>query len=91
MRFHQRWLLKTELVAVIAWMAGSAAFAQTKAQNSGGSTVEVDCNKTGSIGATLAHLSQIGSARGITILVSGTCKENIYSVRTDRRRLRRER
>jgi hypothetical protein len=39
--------------------------------------IKVDCNKGGSIGATLAHLAQIGSTRGITILVSGTCNENI--------------
>ena len=39
--------------------------------------VKVDCNKGGSIGTTLAHLAQIGSTRGITIVVNGTCKENI--------------
>ena len=39
--------------------------------------IKVDCNRGGSISATLAHLAQIGSARGITILVSGTCNENI--------------
>ena len=39
--------------------------------------IRVHCNKRGPISATLAHLTQTGSTRGITILVSGTCKENI--------------
>ena len=46
--------------------------------------IKVDCNKRGSIGATLAHLAQTGSTRGITIMVSGTCKENISISRFDR-------
>jgi hypothetical protein len=39
--------------------------------------IKVDCNKKGSIGATLAHLAQIGNTRGVTISVTGTCRENI--------------
>jgi hypothetical protein len=46
--------------------------------------IKVDCNKGGSISATLAHLAQTGNSRGITILVSGTCKENISISRFDR-------
>jgi hypothetical protein len=39
--------------------------------------IKVDCNKGGSINATLAHLAQAGNTRDITIVVNGTCKENI--------------
>ena len=46
--------------------------------------IKVDCNKGGSISATLAHLAETGSTRGITIFVSGTCKENISISRFDR-------
>lgn len=78
MRFRNGWLLKTVAIAAIAWMAGNAAVAQSDGQNfGGGSTIKVNCDKKGSIGATLAHLSQTGNTRGVTILVSGTCKENI--------------
>ena len=78
MRFHHEWLLKTAAIAVIAWMAGNAAVAQSNAQNSAGApTIKVDCNKKGSISATLVHLTQTGNTRGVTISVTGTCKENI--------------
>jgi hypothetical protein len=50
--------------------------AQTAGQGAS-PTIKVDCNKKGSIGATLAHLMQIGNTRGVTISVTGTCKENI--------------
>jgi len=39
--------------------------------------IKVDCNKGGSVGAALAHLTQTGNTRGVTIFVSGTCNENI--------------
>ena len=78
MKFRHGWPLNTAAIAVIAWMAGNAAVAQSNAQNSAGApTIKVDCNKKGSIGATLAHLTQTGNTRGVTISVTGTCKENI--------------
>jgi hypothetical protein len=46
--------------------------------------IKVDCNKGDSISATLAHLAKTGNTRGITILVSGTCKENLSISRFDR-------
>jgi len=49
-------------IAVAAWAAAP---------------IRVDCNKGGSISATLAGLVQSGNTRGITIFVTGTCKENI--------------
>jgi len=39
--------------------------------------VRVDCGKGDTISATLAHLTQTGNTRGVTIFVKGTCKENI--------------
>ena len=55
-----------------------AAFAQSGKQSAPASlAIKVDCNKKGSIGAALAHLSQTGNTRSVTVLVSGTCKENI--------------
>ncbi|HEX8801424.1 MAG TPA: right-handed parallel beta-helix repeat-containing protein [Terriglobales bacterium] len=84
MSFHHGLLLKTAAVAVMAWMAGNTAVAQSNAQNfGGGSTIKVDCNKKGSIGAMLAHLSQIGNTRGVTISVTGTCKENVTIIGFD--------
>jgi len=40
-------------------------------------SIRVDCGKKDSISATLAHLVQTGNTRGVTILVKGTCTENI--------------
>ena len=48
------------------------------------SAFKVDCNKNGSINAELAMLSNIGMTRGVTILVSGTCKENVLIQGFDR-------
>ena len=39
--------------------------------------IKVDCNKEGSINKTLVRLVQSGNTRGVTISVTGTCKENI--------------
>jgi hypothetical protein len=39
--------------------------------------IRVDCGKGDTISATLAHLTQAGNTRGVTIFVKGTCKENI--------------
>jgi hypothetical protein len=46
--------------------------------------IKVDCSKGGSISATLEHLAKMGTTRGITILVNGTCKENISISHFDR-------
>jgi hypothetical protein len=43
----------------------------------------VDCNRSGSISATLAGLAQSGNTRAVTIFVKGTCKENITIVAFD--------
>jgi parallel beta-helix repeat protein len=40
--------------------------------------IRVDCNKGGSISGTLASLVSAGNTRGVTIFVTGTCKENIF-------------
>jgi hypothetical protein len=40
--------------------------------------IRVDCGKGGSISATLASLAKAGNTRGVTIFVTGTCKENIF-------------
>ena len=39
--------------------------------------IKVNCDKDGSINKTLARLAQSGNTRGVTISVTGTCKENI--------------
>jgi hypothetical protein len=39
--------------------------------------IRVDCNRGGSINSTLASLISAGNTRGITILVTGTCRENL--------------
>jgi hypothetical protein len=63
----------------------TAVFAQAAKQNQSGTpTVKVDCNKKGSIGATLAHLTQTGNTRGVTISVTGTCNENVLVQGFDR-------
>ena len=78
MRHHQALLLTMVAIAMTIGMAGIAASGQSKTQGSPTTfTVKVDCNKKGSIGATLAHLTQTGNTRGVTISVTGTCKENI--------------
>lgn len=65
-------------IAVAVWMVANAAFAQSNTQTLHGTpTVKVDCNKKGSINAALASLSKTGMTRGVTISVTGTCKENI--------------
>jgi hypothetical protein len=48
------------------------------------SAFKVDCNKNGSINAELAKLTNTGMTRGVTILVSGTCKENVLIQGFDR-------
>ena len=39
--------------------------------------IRADCGKGGSISSTLASLARAGNTRGVTIFVTGTCKENI--------------
>jgi len=66
-------------------MAANAAFAQSSSANSpGANKIKVDCTKKGSIGATLAHLSQTGNTRGVTISVTGTCNEDVLIQGFDR-------
>ncbi len=48
------------------------------------SAFKVDCNKNGSINAELAMLTNTGMTRGVTILVSGTCNENVLIQGFDR-------
>ena len=48
------------------------------------STFRVDCNKNGSINAELAMLTNTGMTRGVTIVVSGTCKEDVLIQGFDR-------
>jgi hypothetical protein len=40
--------------------------------------ISVNCSKGGSISGTLASLTSAGNTRGITIFVTGTCRENIF-------------
>jgi len=85
MKFRHGWLLKTAAVAVIVWMAGNAAFAQSKTQGSPGMfTEKVDCDKKGSINTALGLLSKTGKTQGATILVSGTCNEDVLVQGFDR-------
>jgi hypothetical protein len=39
--------------------------------------IRVDCGRGGSINDTLASLTSAGNTRGITIFVTGACRENI--------------
>jgi parallel beta-helix repeat protein len=65
--------------------AGNAALAQRNTQNLPGTFTErVDCNKKGSINATLGALSKVGKTRGVTILLSGTCNEDVLIQGFDR-------
>jgi Right handed beta helix region len=45
--------------------------------------ITVNCSKGGSISSTLASLTSAGNTRGVIILVTGTCKENITIVAFD--------
>jgi hypothetical protein len=84
MNFYRGYLWKTAVVATIICIVVPAAFAQTGKQNAPASpAINVDCNKKGSIGAILAHLTQTGNTRGVTIAVTGTCKENVSILRFD--------
>ena len=64
-----RWLLGSVFsLPVVLFIATSTVYA---------APIRVDCNKGGSINSTLASLASAGNTRGITILVTGTCKENV--------------
>jgi len=85
MTFRHGWLLNTAAIAVIVWMTGNAAFAQSKTQNLPATfTMKVECNKKGSINAALAMLSKTGMTRGVTITVTGTCHEDVLVQGFDR-------
>jgi hypothetical protein len=65
-------------MAVMAGTAVIAAYGQKNPPTSpSASPILVDCSKGGSINGTLAGLVQSNNTRGITISVTGTCKENI--------------
>jgi len=46
--------------------------------------IRVDCNRGGSINNTLASLASAGNTRGVTIFVTGTCRENVVITGFDR-------
>ena len=54
---------------VVLFVATSTAYA---------APIRVDCDKGGSISGTLASLASAGNTRGLTIFVTGTCRENIF-------------
>jgi hypothetical protein len=60
---------QVNLLLVVSLVALSSAYA---------APIRVDCNRGGSINATLATLASAGNTRGITIFVTGTCRENIF-------------
>ena len=71
-------------LATIVCMIATTVPAQTAGRGASVTPViKVDCNKNGSIGATLAHLTQTGNTRGVNIAVVGTCKENVSIVGFD--------
>lgn len=59
---------------VVLFVATSTAYA---------APISVNCSKGGSISGTLASLTSAGNTRGITIFVTGTCRENITIVAFD--------
>jgi parallel beta helix pectate lyase-like protein len=68
MKFRM-WMLGSIFnLVVVLFVATSTVYA---------APIRVDCGKGGSISATLAGLVQSGNTRGVTIFVTGTCKENI--------------
>jgi hypothetical protein len=63
------WMLGSILsLMVVLFVATSTVYA---------APITVNCSKGGSISGTLASLASAGNTRAITILVTGTCKENI--------------
>jgi len=85
LRHHEALLLKMVVITVTFWMVGNAAFAQTNTAKLGGTfTVEVDCNRKGSVNTALALLSKVGKTRDISIVVSGTCNEDVLIKGFDR-------
>jgi hypothetical protein len=53
---------------VVLFVAAATAYA---------APIRVDCNRGGSINSTLASLASAGNTRGLTIFVTGTCRENV--------------
>ena len=69
------WMLESVFsLLVVLFVATSTVYA---------APIRVDCGKGGSISSTLASLTSAGNTRGITIFVTGTCKENITIVAFD--------
>ena len=70
------WMLESIFsLMVVLFVATSTVYA---------APIRVDCGKGGSISATLASLASAGNTRGVTIFVTGTCKENIFVYLSDR-------
>ena len=64
------WMLGSILsLLVVLFVATSTVYA---------APITVNCSKGGSISGTLANLAKAGNTRGVTIFVTGTCKENIF-------------
>jgi parallel beta-helix repeat protein len=61
------WTLILSLLVVL-FVATSTVYA---------APIRVDCGRGGSINSTLANLASAGNTRGITIFVTGTCRENV--------------
>jgi len=73
-----KWIARVTVVGLMVWLAGTMALGQNhSAKSPGPAPILVDCSKGGSINGTLTSLMQSGNTRGITISVTGTCKENI--------------
>jgi len=78
----KKWLTAVYMLLAVCLIASTASARVPDDSNSDHSrmappAIKVDCNTVASISATLAHLAQIGSTRDITVVVNGTCKENI--------------
>jgi parallel beta-helix repeat protein len=69
MKFRTWIIGRTFSLLVVLLFAISTAYA---------APIRVDCGRGGSINSTLASLASAGNTRGITIFVTGTCKENIF-------------
>ncbi len=68
MKFRTWIIGRTFSLLVVLLLAISTAYA---------APIRVDCGRGGSINSTLAGLASTGNTRGITIFVTGTCRENV--------------
>jgi len=70
--------------AVAQEMKGDQIARVQKHSQPAGSTFSVDCNKKGSINEQLALLAKTGRNSNVTIVVSGTCREDVLIQGFDR-------